>query len=152
MNDYNLIGALLQGLLLLATGVAAYATVRSSRRFETARIVQQLQRDFHDFRNVYEAFGDNGGRRAADSLTPTEQTQVRLYFSFFEYVGYLLKTDALDIVTIDLLFRRRFFSVMEAAAVKKEFDSIVSDLALLVELQQVWADHKTRRNRTATHA
>lgn len=96
------------GLLLL------YRQIELGRKASSAQLINELEKEFGDYRPEFAKLNSSGQwSTAIADLRPEEVTQLAKLVAFCEKLQHFLDLGILNWKTVDLMFRSRFFIIID---------------------------------------
>jgi hypothetical protein len=152
IDKWEVVGAISSTVSAIASLVAipfVAIQLKSSNQIAKAQLMNELERDISLHADTYTAL-TTGGKWYEQSIDLTDSDKVAIlkYISFFERVHVIVKTNVLDLETIDDIFAGRFFYLFNNPHVKQLMNTseINPYMASIYELYNKWYEHRKNRS------
>ena len=141
-----MIDSLLQVSSVLAQFATVAALVLLYRQIEVGRkaarglLIHELEKEFAGYYSVFAKLKPGGAWRNRAALSEDEIAQLENLASFCEKLKHFLDCGILDWITLDRMFRNRFFLIIHNPNVMGLIDSSRPDWESVIELQKDWSE------------
>ena len=127
--------------------------VADTRRFTRAQLLNQLEKESSDYRDVYLKVT---GEWAADKGDPPTEYELQDVFDalgWYVRIKLLLDSKVIDLPTVDAVFAYRFFLLVNNRTVQQSaLYPDGDDFATVFALHKQWSDYRRSRGESIAHA
>jgi hypothetical protein len=152
IDKWEVVGSIASTVSAIASLIAipfVAIQLRSSNQIAKAQLMNELERDISLHADTFTAL-TVGGKWSGGSIDLTDNDKVAIlkYISFFERVHVIVKTNVLDLETIDYIFAGRFFHLFNNPHVKQLMNTseINPYMASIYELHGKWYEYRKERS------
>jgi hypothetical protein len=140
---------MIANLILLLTALAQCATVAGifllrhqielSRRTTEGQLINELEKEFSTYYSVFAKLEPGGAWHGHASLSADDVAPLEMLTSFCEKLKHFVDRGILDWKTLDLMFRNRFFLIIDNInVIEKVIEPCRRDWVALQALEKQW--------------
>jgi hypothetical protein len=120
--------------------VLLYRQIQNNRKTTQAQLINDLEREFSSYYSVFSKLKIGGSWYELCQLENREICDLEMLVVYCEKLKHFLNRGLLDWPTLDLMFRHRFFTIMQNANVREHVIKPHSyDWKALIELRDEWS-------------
>jgi len=143
MNDtiikFLTIAAQLAQVLTLIGVVFLYLQIQNNRKTTQGQLINDIEKEFTGYFYIYSKLKPSGKWQDFVQLEHDEISDLEMLAAYCEKLKHFLDRGLIDWPTLDLMFRHRFFIIMQNANVREHVIKPHSnDWKAVIELRDEW--------------